>query len=139
MTTTQELSPTALHILRGANVAVLSTLLTDGAPQSTAVWVHEEAGRPIIATTKDTLKYRNLQADPRISLTVFVREDPYVELNLRGRIRQFIDDDQFETIDMLSEKYYGVRPYPYLTANQEWVKLVVDVDRLRTNKELPDE
>jgi len=139
VTTTQELSPTALRILRGANVAVLSTLLSDGGPQSTAVWVHEEAGHPIVATTKDTLKYRNLQVDPRISLTVFLREDPYVELNLRGRISQFVDDVEYETIDMLSEKYYGVRPYPYLTAEQEWVKMVVDVDRLRTNKELPDE
>ena len=139
MTTAQELSPTALRILRGANVAVLSTLLSDGAPQTTAVWVHEESGRPIVATTKNTLKYSNLLVDPRIALTVFLREDPYVELNLRGRIVQFVDDDQYETIDMLSEKYYGVRPYPYLTAQQEWVKMVVDVDRQRTNKELPDE
>jgi PPOX class probable F420-dependent enzyme len=134
-----ELSPTARRILRGANVAVLSTLLGDGAPQSTAVWVHEVNGLPIIATTKDTLKYRNLRADPRMALTVFLREDPYVELNLRGRITQFVDDTHNETIDMLSEKYYGVRPYPYLTEKQEWVKMVVDVDRQRTNKELPDE
>lgn len=139
MTSTLELTPTARRILRGANVAVLSTILGDGAPQTTAVWVHEEEGHPIIATTKNTLKYRNLLAEPRMALTVFLREDPYVELNLRGRIKHFFDDDEYETIDMLSEKYYGVRPYPYLTEQQEWVKMVVTVERQRTNKELPDE
>ncbi len=39
---------------------------------------------------------------------------------------------------MLSEKYYGVTPYPYLSDKQEWVKMVVGVDRIRSNKELPD-
>jgi PPOX class probable F420-dependent enzyme len=132
------LTTTALTILRGANVAVLSTLLSDGAPQTTAVWVHVEDGRPIIATTKDTLKYRNLVADPRMALTVFLSKDPYVELNIRGRIMTFVDDDRHEILNLLSEKYYGIVPYPYLSDDQEWVKMVIDVERLRSNKELPD-
>jgi hypothetical protein len=84
------------------------------------------------------LKYRNVVADPRIALTVFLREDPYVELNIRGRIMTFVDDDRYEILNLLSEKYYGIVPYPYLSDDQEWVKMVIDVERLRSNKELPD-
>ncbi len=135
---TCELTATARSILSGPNVAVLASLLPDGSPQTTAVWVHLEGDRPIIATTKDTLKYRNLVRDSRVALTVFLRDDPYVELNLRGRITSIEDDGGYATLNMLSEKYYGVTPYPYLSDKQEWVKMVVGVDRIRSNKELPD-
>jgi len=135
---TCELTATARSILSGPNVAVLASLLPDGSPQTTAVWIHLEGDRPIIATTKDTLKYRNLMRDSRVAFTVFLRDDPYVELNLRGRITSIEDDGEYATLNMLSEKYYGVTPYPYLSDEQEWVKMVVGVDRIRSNKELPD-
>lgn len=132
------LSPTALAIVRGPNVAVLATVLPDGSPQTTAVWVHEQDGALILATTKDTLKYRNLLRESRLALTVFLRDDPYVELNVRGRVTSIEDDDEYETLNMFSEKYYGVRPYPYLTDDQEWVKVVIETTRVRSNKELPN-
>jgi PPOX class probable F420-dependent enzyme len=132
------LSPTALAIVRGPNVAVLATVLPDGSPQTTAVWVHEQDGALILATTKDTLKYRNLLRESRLALTVFLRDDPYVELNVRGRVTSIEDDDEYETLNMFSEKYYGVRPYPYLSDDQEWVKVVIETTRVRSNKELPN-
>jgi PPOX class probable F420-dependent enzyme len=135
---TCELTATARSILSGPNVAVLASLLPDGSPQTTAVWIHLEGDQPIIATTKDTLKYRNLMRDSRVAVTVFLRDDPYIELNLRGRITSIEDDGEYATLNLLSMKYYGVVPYPYLSDEQEWVKMVVGVDRIRSNKELPD-
>jgi PPOX class probable F420-dependent enzyme len=134
-----DLSSTARRILTGANVAVLATLMPDGSPHTTATWVHVEEVQPILVTTKDTLKYRNLQRDPRVALTVFLRDDPYVELNLRGRINSIEDDEGYVTLSMMSEKYYGVSEYPYLTSQQEWVKMLIDIERIRSNKEIPDE
>jgi len=133
-----DLSKTACTLLEGPNVAVVATVMPDGSPQTTAGWVHTDAGRPIIATTKDTLKYRNIVRDPRVGITVFLSTDPYIEVNLRGRVTSIEDDSDHDTINMLSEKYYGLKQYPYLSAEQEWVKLVIEVDRVRSNKELPD-
>ena len=136
---TAPLSSTARRILSGANVGVLATLRPDGSPQTTAAWGHVEDSRPILVTTKKTLKFRNITNDSRVALTVFLRDDPYVELNVRGRIDSMEDDRDYAALSMMSKKYYGVSEYPYLTRQQEWVKLIVDVERIRSNKELPDE
>ena len=80
-----ELSETARQLLDGPNVAVLATLMPDGCPQTTAVWVRR-AGQDLVFATTPTVKLSNIRRDPRVSVTVCDRDDPYNELNLRGRV-----------------------------------------------------
>lgn len=124
------LTDTARDLLTAANVGVLSTVMPDGSPQSSAVWVDTEHDRILVATTTRTLKYRNVVRDPRVALTVTGRDDPYRELSVRGHVVA-IRADGGALIDHLSQRYYGLRPYPYRAPGEEWVALIIEAVRVR--------
>jgi PPOX class probable F420-dependent enzyme len=129
----QPLDPRVISLLNGANFGVIATIGADGAPQTTAVWVDWDGSHLLVATTTETVKYRNVVRDPRVAITVIDKVDPYFEVNLKGRVVE-IRADGVATIDRLSGRYYGVQPYPYHKPGAIWVTVVVDLERVRTNK-----
>jgi PPOX class probable F420-dependent enzyme len=129
-----ELSETAQRLLDGPNIAVLATLMPDGSPQTTAVWVARRGQMLVFATTQ-TLKLRNVQRDPRVSVTVYDRDDAYLELNVRGRVTGIDQAGGTALIDELSQLYYGTTPYPYHQPGQTWFSVGVQIDRWRTNRD----
>lgn len=129
-----ELSETARQLLDGPNVAVLATLMPDGCPQTTAVWVRR-AGQDLVFATTPTVKLSNIRRDPRVSVTVCDRDDPYNELNLRGRVTSIDEQAGTALIDELSQLYYGTTPYPYHKPGLAWFAVTVRIDRWRTNKD----
>jgi len=130
------LGDTAKELLSQASLAVLATIGEGGAPHATAMWVDIEGERVVMATTKDTQKYRNLVRDPRVCVTVVSRDNPYLELVVHGRVTALRADGR-DTIDRMSTKYYGVTPYPLYEAGQEWVTVVIDVDSADSNENVP--
>lgn len=124
------LDEAASQLLSGPNFGVLSTLMSDGSPHSTAVWVDVDGDLVLVATIKQTRKYDNVLADPRVALTVTSHDNPYHELSARGRVLE-IREDRGALIDKLSQQYYGVTPYPHHQPNEEWVALVIEVLKVR--------
>ncbi len=122
-----------VRLLTGANFGVIATLGIDGSPQTTAIWVDCDGENLLVATTTDTVKYRNLVRDPRVAVTVIDRDNPYLEVNLKGRVVD-VRADGVETIDRLSGRYYGLEPYPYHKAGETWVTVVIDVEKVRINQ-----
>ncbi len=55
---------------------------------------------------------RNLERDPRVTLTVQNLENPYQYLEIRGRAAKPITEGADEHIDALAKKYMGVDEYP---------------------------
>lgn len=93
------------------NFAVLSTLMPDGRPQSQLMWIDAEESYLVVNTEVHRRKYRNVVADPRVTVTVFDRTDPYRYVEGRGEVVEIIHGDRARAhIDELSEKYRG-RPY----------------------------
>jgi PPOX class probable F420-dependent enzyme len=129
-----ELSPTARQLLDGPNIAVLATLMPDGTPQTSAIWVARRGEMLVFATTQ-TVKLANLRRDPRVSVTVCDAEDPYLELNLRGTVTAVDEAGGVPLIDELSQLYYGKTPYPYHQPGQAWFAVSVQIDRWRTNRD----
>jgi PPOX class probable F420-dependent enzyme len=129
----RELSPTARRLLDEPNIAVLATLMEDGTPQTSAVWL-TRSGEDVLFATTETLKLRNLQRDPRVSFTVIDRDDPYLELNARGRVTE-TEADGGRLIDQLSAQYYGKSPYPYHQDGQQWYAVRIALTRWRTNRD----
>ena len=60
-----------------AYYAVVTTLRADGSPHSTVVWVDEEDGNILFNTTLHRAKWRELDADPRVSVVVLDAQDGY--------------------------------------------------------------
>lgn len=93
-------------LLDGPNFAVVATLTASGAPHTSTVWYLRDGDAILISVTADKLKARNLARDPRISLTVSDRANPYHSVDLRGTA-ELVDDPEKTLPARLAERYLG--------------------------------
>ena len=70
-------------ILEGKNFAHVATLMKDGSPQVTPVWIDIE-GDTIVNTAEDRAKPRNVRRDRRIAISVHDQANPYRYIQIRG-------------------------------------------------------
>ncbi len=99
------------RLLDGRHYAVLATINPDGGPQTSAMWVGREGDDVLMSTVVGRRKYRNLERDPRASVTILDSDDPDNYVELRGRISFEPDVDRaFDT--GLSHVYDGRDPDP---------------------------
>lgn len=94
-------------ILTGRNFAHLATLMPDGSPQSTPVWVDLEGDLVLVNTVEGRQKARNLDREPRVALSVSDSSNPYRYIQIRGRVVEKTHDGAEEHIDLLAKKYMG--------------------------------
>jgi PPOX class probable F420-dependent enzyme len=93
--------------------ANLGTLMPDGSPQVTPVWVDFDGEHVIFNSAKGRQKDRNVRRDPRVALTLMDPDNPYRYLEIRGRVAEITEDGAAEHIHKLAKKYLGVDKYPY--------------------------
>ncbi len=119
------------EIFEGKNFAHLVTLMRDGAPQVTPVWVDVEESRILVNTALGRVKERNCRHDPRVALSLPARDNPWDKVDIRGRVVDFIEGEEADRhIDDLSEKYTGKRPYPWRRPGERRVIVVVEPERV---------
>ncbi|MCU1498089.1 MAG: pyridoxamine 5-phosphate oxidase-related FMN-binding [Acidimicrobiales bacterium] len=112
------------------NFAALTTLMPDGQPQTQLMWVHADDDHVLVNTEVGRQKYRNVQADPRVTVTVFDSASPYQYVEARGRVVGEIGgDDARANLDELSQKYTG-GPYDAGTIGTDRVILQIAVDKV---------
>ena len=110
-------------LLTGCAHGVLTTLMPDGQPQSTLVWVDYDGECARLNTTRERQKGRNMAADPRVSLLVVDPDDANRFLLIRGRA-ELIEHGALEHLDRLTRRYtaypcfYGY-VYPAEQASRE--------------------
>ena len=93
------------------NFAALTTLMPDGQPQTQMMWVHADDDYVLINTEIGRQKFRNVSADPRVTVTVIDADNPYRYIEARGRVVGTIGGQAArDDIDDLSQKYNGT-PY----------------------------
>ncbi len=93
---------------RGANFASLTTLLSDGSPVASLMWIDADDDHLLINTERHRLKYRNVCADPRVQVLIIDRDDPGHYAAVRGIVSDHISGRAArEHIDRLSQKYQG--------------------------------
>ncbi len=111
------------ELLRAPNFVTLSTLLEDGQPAAQVMWVDCDEECVLINTEKHRKKYASVLRDPRVTVTVWERDDPYSYAEIRGVVVETIDGPVARAhIDELSELYFG-RPYKGETIKSERVIL----------------
>lgn len=103
------LNDEARSLLDGKNFAVVSTLLPDGSPQTSVIWVKREADAVLFTTTNRRQKSRNIARDARVSLTVIDAVNPYHSVEIRG-LAELIPDPERRLSFELTHKYLGVDP-----------------------------
>ncbi len=115
------------------NFAHLATLMPDGSPHSAPVWVAREGELLLVCTEATSLKGKNTQRDPRVSLSIVDFRDPYTEAQIRGRVVERRADPELKTYDLVSRKYIG-KPWPYRDEVSPIV-LVIEVTKAKYSKQ----
>ena len=90
----------------------VATVMADGSPQVTPVWVDYDGEHVVFNTAVGRVKERNLRRDPRVVLTVADPADPYRYVQVRGRA-ELSEEGANAHIDKMAKKYLGVDSYPY--------------------------
>ena len=107
----RELHPMVLELARGQNFAALTTLLPGGHPQTQVMWVDADGEHLLVNTEVHRQKFRNVERDPRVTLMIWDKDDPYSFVEVRGEVVGKVKGPKArEHIDELSHKYHG-RPY----------------------------
>jgi PPOX class probable F420-dependent enzyme len=83
---------------------VLTTLDSDGQPQSSLVWVDHDGNDALVNTTLERQKSRNMLRDPRVSLLVVDPDDTARFLQVRGDAELCLEG-ALEHVDMLTRRY----------------------------------
>ena len=93
--------------------ANLGTLMPDGRPQVTPVWIDLEGDLVLFNSAKGRQKDKNVRRDPRVALSIVDPDNPYRYLEIRGHVAEITEHGANEHIDKLAKKYLGVDKYPY--------------------------
>jgi PPOX class probable F420-dependent enzyme len=120
------LDPDVRRVLDGASIAHLATVLPDGSPHTTPVYVGAHGDHIVFFTGPGKRKARNLSRDPRVALSITPVDDPFTPVVVRGRVVEWIEGDAaWQIVDQLATKYTGA-PYP---RGQERVVAVIEPER----------
>jgi PPOX class probable F420-dependent enzyme len=110
--------------------AHLSTLMSDGSPQSSAVWVDTDGPLIVINSAEGRLKDRNIRRDPRVAISITDPENPYRSLTIRGRVSKITSEGAVTHIDKMAKKYMGVDEYPYHSPDETRVMYYIEPERI---------
>ena len=128
-----KLTDTQIKFLKEPYIAEFVTLMKDGSPQITPVWIDTDGEHVLVNSEAGRLKVRNVRRDPRVAVGIYDPEHSYTRvLNVRGRVVEITADGAADHIDSLSEKYNGVRPYPNHNPDQPRLLLKILPDRINS-------
>ena len=95
-------------LAEGPNFAALTTLMPDGQPQTHVMWVGCDDEHLVINTEVHRRKFKNVEADPRVTVAIWDADNPYSFVEVRGRVVDTVTGDEARgNIDALSQKYIG--------------------------------
>jgi PPOX class probable F420-dependent enzyme len=96
------------QLAKGKNFAAFTTLLPDGRPMTHVMWVDCDDEHVLINTERHRQKAKNVRRDPRVTVTIWDRDDPYHYTEVRGEVVETVTGPEARAhIDSLSMKYYG--------------------------------
>jgi PPOX class probable F420-dependent enzyme len=102
------------HLLDDPNYGSLGTVRPDGAVQVNPMWFEYDGERLLFTHTTKRQKYRNLQANPTMSLSVYDPENPFSYIEVRGRLVEVTPDPDGDFYVRLGRRYgnAGQQPPP---------------------------
>jgi PPOX class probable F420-dependent enzyme len=126
-----ELPELAIELLReGRNFGTVATLMTDGSPQASVVWVDTDGKNVIFNTAEGRFKLKHLRRDPRVAVVVYNADMPYQQVMIRGKAIEFTHEGADEHINKLAKKYLDLDEYPYRQPGEQRVIIKIEPERV---------
>ncbi len=118
-------------IFKGKSLAHIATVMTDGSPQVTPVWVDLEDGQVVFNTAEGRTKARNLGLNSKVALSVTDEANPYRYIQVRGTVVERTTEGADAHIDRMAKKYLGVDSYPGRNPAEQRVIFRIRPDRVQ--------
>lgn len=119
----------ALDLFKKPIVAGLVTIMPDGQPQATPVWVDYDGGYVRINTMRGRQKDRNMARHSKVTLLLIDPADPYHWVEIRGHIEEQTEEGANDHINQLSHKYEG-KDFRALKPNEIRVIYKIEPDKV---------
>ncbi len=110
----------------------LATLMPDGSPQVSVIWVGRDGEKILFSTAEGRVKTNNIRRDSRVALSFTTTGDDYRNYVLKGKVTRF-EPDGFWLIDDLAKKYMGTDKYEWATPEQVRVNGEIEIDSVGVN------
>ena len=105
------LSAGAKRIIDKHNFAHIATVMPDGSPQVSPVWVYRDGDHVMISTGVKRQKTYNIKRDSRVALSIADAENPFPPLQIRGRVIELITGEPaVQGFVDVTKKYTGSEP-----------------------------
>jgi PPOX class probable F420-dependent enzyme len=102
-----------LDLFQKRAFANLATLMPDGTPQVTPVWVDFDGTHILVNSARGRQKDKNMERNPTVALSILDPDNPYRYLEVRGRVDEITQEGAEEHIDKMAKKYIGEDRYPW--------------------------
>lgn len=109
--------------------AGLVTLMPDGSPQVTPVWIDFDGEFVLFNTAVGRQKDKNLQQDGRVALVLVDPDNPYRYLEVRGHVAERTQKGADDHINKLAKKYLNKDTYPFRQPGEQRVLYKVKPER----------
>ncbi len=125
-----ELDDKARRLIDGRNFGYLATLMSDGSPQVTPVWVDRDGEYILVNTAMGRLKQKNTKRRPGVAIAVADASNQYDKVVIRGVVAEQTTEGAVEHIDKLAKKYLGKEKYPWRSPSEKRVILKIRPERI---------
>lgn len=96
---------TFLDLFQKPALGHLATIMPDGSPQVTPIWVDYDGTHILINTVKGRQKALNMQRSPQVAIDIVDPDNQYRFLSIRGKIVDITEEGAEQHIDKLAKKY----------------------------------
>ncbi len=128
----EELSGKLIEMVKAPNFAHLATVMPDGSPQVTPIWIDIEDSLILINTAEGRVKTENLRRDKRVAISVIDQENPYQALSIQGRVVEDTHEGADEHIDKQAMKYLSQEKYPFRQPGEVRVLFKIEPEKTFT-------
>jgi PPOX class probable F420-dependent enzyme len=101
-----------LDIFKKRSFAHIATVMPDGSPQVTPVWIDYDGHFVLVNSARGRVKDRNMQPGAKVAIEILDADDPYRYIQVRGHVAEVTTDGAEAHINTLSHKYRD-RDYDY--------------------------
>lgn len=130
----QAIPQEAAKLFSGKNFAFIATLMKDGSPQLSPVWIDVDGDTIIVNTAEGRVKHKNVSRDPRVAISVFDSANPYMMVTVRGRVIAQEKAGAENHIDLMAKKYLGMDKYPGRAPGEKRILLRIKPEKVFVQK-----
>jgi PPOX class probable F420-dependent enzyme len=126
-------------LLAGAVNVVLTTIMSDGQPQTTPVWCNLDEDFVLINTMQQFQKTKNMQRNPRVGILAYRLKQPLRNIEVRGKVVEITGKGALEHLNKLNLMYTGYPNFFGTSVPKEYINkftpLIVRIEPIRVRVE----